>query len=220
MPRKAETTANEELAALRQQYAAEHGRVRELEVALERAKAEVEEAAHAVANAYASEDAQSITKAREREQSAAETVSELEGQLAGTVVRAERAGQAVDEFQTERARDLLSEAEAAARETTIELQRAAEDTVRFWRQYKQDRNAVLQLVNRVEPGAGQVNGPPSNCAWEAQLADLERALRLGEELEPPLPRWSGRAWRRQEDATARRLHEERAARKPRSRLIA
>jgi hypothetical protein len=220
MPRRSKVSANEELAALREQYAAEHGRVRGLEVALERAKQEAEEASRAVTDGYAAEDEKAVAEAREREHQAAETVSELEGQLAGAVVRAERAGRAVDEFQTERARDLLSEAEAAARETTLNLRRAAEDTARFWRQYKQDRNAILQLVNRLEPGAGQVNGPPSNCAWKAQLADLERALRLGEELEPPLPRWSGRAWRRQEDATARRLHEERAARKPRSRLIA
>jgi hypothetical protein len=37
MPRKNKVSAGDELAALRQQYAAEHGRVRELEVALERA---------------------------------------------------------------------------------------------------------------------------------------------------------------------------------------
>jgi hypothetical protein len=210
MPRKNKVSAGDELAALRQQYAAEHGRVRELEVALERAKVEVEEAGRAVANAYASEDAQSITKAREREQSAVETVTEIEGQLAGAVVRTELAGQRVDEFQAERARDLLSEAESAARETTANLRRAAEDTARYWRQYKQDRNAIQMLVNRIQPGMS-TNGPPSTCAWERELHDLERALRLGEELEAPLPRWSGQAWRRQEDATARRLQKERAA---------
>jgi hypothetical protein len=210
MPRRSKVSANEELAALRQQYAAEHGRVRELEVALERAKHEIEEASHAVANGYAAEDEQAVAEAREREQQAVETVRELEGQLAGAVIRAERAGQAVDEFQNERAGDLLSEAERASRETTLNLRRAAEDTARFWRQYKQDRNAIQILVNRIQPGIS-TNGPPSSCALERELGALERALRLGEELEAPLPRWSGRAWRRQEDATARRLQKERAA---------
>ena len=68
------------------------------------------------------------------------------------------------------------------------------------------------VANRVEPGAGQVNGPSSNCAWEPELYELERALRGGSELEPPLPRWYGRTWRRQEDEVAKRLRSERANR--------
>jgi hypothetical protein len=63
--------------------------------------------------------------------------------------------------------------------------------------------------NRIEPGAGQVNGPPSSCAWERELADLERGLKRGDDLEPPLPRWHGKVWRRQEDEAARRLRSER-----------
>jgi hypothetical protein len=211
MPRRSKTTAGEELAALSERYAAEHGRVRELEVALARARLEVEEASRAITDGYAAEDEQGVREAREREHQAAETLRELEGQLAGAVIRAERAGQQVDAFQNKRARDLLSEAEDAARETTVKLWRSTEETADLWRQYKQDRNAIQMLVAKLEPGLGGVNGPPSTCALERELHDLERALRLGGELEPPLPRWNGRAWRRQEDATARRLQEERAA---------
>jgi hypothetical protein len=211
MPRRSKTTAGEELAALRERYAAELGRSRELEVALERARLEVDGASRAITDGYASEDEQAVREAREREQSAVETVAELEGQLAGAVVRTERAGQRVDEFQTERARDLLVEAEHAARETTIELRRTAHETVRAWHQYKADRARIQEIVNRLEPGLGQVNGPASTCSWERELHELERGLKRGDELEPPLPRWQGRAWRRQENATAKRLHAERAA---------
>jgi hypothetical protein len=211
MPRRSKTTAGEELAALHERYAAEHGRSRELEVALERARLEVEGASRAITDGYASEDEQAVREAREREQSAVETVAELEGKLAGAVVRTERAGQRVDEFQTERARDLLAEAEHAARETTIELRRTAHETVRAWRHYKADRARIQEIVNRLEPGLGQVNGPASTCSWERELQELERGLKRGDELEPPLPRWQGRAWRRQENATAKRLHAERAA---------
>jgi hypothetical protein len=211
MPRRSTTSAGEELAALREQYAAELDRVRELEVALERARLEVEEASRAVTDGYAAEDEKAVREAREREQSAVETVTELEGQLAGAVVRAERAGQRVDEFQNERAHDLLAEAEAAARETTLNLRRAAEDTARFWRQYKQHRNAIQMLVARIEPGLGGVNGPASTCALERELHELERGLKRGDELAAPLPRWAGRAWRKQENTTAKRLQKERAA---------
>jgi hypothetical protein len=89
------------------------------------------------------------------------------------------------------------------------LRRAAEETVRHWRQYKQDREAIQRLVNRVEPGAGHVNGPPPSCAWERELYELERALKRGDDLAPPLARWLGRDWRRQEDEAARRLRGER-----------
>jgi hypothetical protein len=163
MPRRSKTTAGEELAALRERYAAELGRSRELEVALERARLEVDGASRAITDGYASEDEQAVREAREREQSAVETVAELEGQLAGAVVRTERAGQRVDEFQTERARDLLVEAEHAARETTIELRRTAHETVRAWHQYKADRARIQEIVNRLEPGLGQVNGPASTA---------------------------------------------------------
>ena len=211
MPRRSKASAGEEVASLREQYAAEHGRTRELEVALERARLEVEEAGAAVADGYAAEDEQAVREARERERSAAEAVTELEGQLAGAVIRAERAGRAVDEFQTERARDLLVEAERAARETTAELARFAYETVKTWGRYKADRSRVQEIVNRIEPGLGQVNGPPSTCAWERELHELERRFKRGDQLEAPLPRWHGRAWRSQENATAKRLHKERAA---------
>jgi hypothetical protein len=80
--------------------------------------------------------------------------------------------------------------------------------VRHWRQYKQDREAIQRLVNRVEPGAGQVNGPPPSCAWERELYELERALKRGDDLRRRWPAGSG-DWRRQEDEAARRLRGER-----------
>jgi hypothetical protein len=202
-------TARAELDGLRQEYAREHARVREFEAEVEAAKAELEEAGRAVTDAYAAEDDKAVREAREREQAAVEKLGDLEHRLAGAAVRAERAGQRLDAFQTERAEDLLGEAEDAARETTSTLQRAATQTVRAFRQYRADRQRIQELVNRIEPGAGQVNGPPSNCAWERELADLERGLKRGDDLEAPLPRWHGKTWRRQENVVAKRLRSER-----------
>jgi Fic family protein len=187
----------------------EHARVHELEVELEQATLAVEEAGRTITDGYAAEDEQAVREARKRERAAVEKLEDLEHRLAGAAIRAERAGERVDVFQTERAGDLLSEAEDAARDTTADLRRAVQETVRIRRQYKQDRTAIQQLVNRIEPGAGQVNGPPSSCAWERELADLERGLKRGDDLEPPLPRWHGKVWRRQEDEAARRLRSER-----------
>jgi len=212
--RRSKRSAHADLDQVRQEYVQEHARVRKFQVELEAAKAEVEGARRAITDGYAAEDEQAVGEARKREQSAVAKLEDLRHRLDGAVIRSERAEQRVDAFQTERAGDLLSEAEDAARETTLNLRRAAQETVRFWRQYKQGREAIQQLVNRVEPGAGQVNGPPSNCAWEPELHELERALRGGSELEPPLPRWYGQTWRRQEDEAAERLRSERANRTP------
>jgi hypothetical protein len=187
----------------------EHARVHELEVELEQATLAVEEAGRTITDGYAAEDEQAVREARKRERAAVEKLEDLEHRLAGAAIRAERAGERVDAFQTERAGDLLSEAEDAARDTTADLRRAVQETVRIRRQYKQDRTAIQQLVNRIEPGAGQVNGPLSSCAWERELADLERGLKRGDDLEPPLPRWHGKVWRQQEDEAARRLRSER-----------
>jgi hypothetical protein len=207
MPRR---SAQAELDGLRQELLAqENVRVREFEAEVAAAKAEVEEAGRAVTDSYAAENEKAMREARKRERAAVEKLEDLQHRLAGAVIRAERAGQRVDAFQTERAEDLLGEAEDAARETTLNLQRAAQETVRFWRQYRQDREAIQRLVNRAAPGAGQVNGPPSTCGWEAELHELERALKRGDDLAPPLARWLGRDWRRQEDETARRLRGER-----------
>jgi hypothetical protein len=208
---KSKTTAHGELDQLQQQYAQEHTRVRELEAELEAAKFDVERASREIADGYAVDDDRAVTEARRREHQAVERVRELQHRLNGAVIRAERAGERVDAFGQERAQDLLAEAEAAARETTIELQRAAHETVRVWRRYKADRARIQEIVNRLEPGLGQVNGPASTCSWERELHELERGLKRGDELEPPLPRWQGRAWRRQENTTAKRLHAERAA---------
>lgn len=212
--RRSKRSAHAELDQVGQEYVQEQARVREFQVELEAARAEVEGASRAITDGYAAEDEQAVREARKREQSAVEKLEDLRHRLDGAVIRTERAGQRVDAFQTERAGDLLSEAEDAARETTLKLRRAAHETVRGFRQYKADRQRIQELVNRVEPGAGQVNGPPPSCAWERELHELERALRGGSELEPPLPRWYGRTWRRQEDEVAKRLRSERADRTP------
>jgi hypothetical protein len=206
---RSKTTAHGELDQLQQQYAQEHTRVRELEAELEAGKFDVERASREIADGYAVDDERAVTEARERQHQAVERVRELQHRLNGAVIRAERAGERMDAFRQERAQDLLAEAEADARRTTDELQRAVRQAIHLWRAYKRDRSRIQQLVSAIEPGAGQVNGPPSNCSWERELADLERALRGGDELEPPLPRWHGRAWRRQEEDAAKRLREKR-----------
>jgi hypothetical protein len=204
-----ERRAHDELDQLRQEAASERVKVRDADLALAAAKVEVEDAGRAITDGYAEEDPEAVRAARERERDAVEKLEDAQHRLDGAVRRLERVETELRTFESERAPELLAEVESAARETTADLQRAAQETVRIWLQYKENRNAIQQLVNRIEPGAGQVNGPPSACAWERELAELERGLRRGDDLEPPLPRWAGRAWRRQEDEVARRLRSER-----------
>jgi hypothetical protein len=117
MPRR---SAQAELDGLRQELLAqENVRVREFEAEVAAAKAEVEEAGRAVTDSYAAENEKAMREARKRERAAVEKLEDLQHRLAGAVIRAERAGQRVDAFQTERAEDLLGEAEDAARETTL-----------------------------------------------------------------------------------------------------
>jgi hypothetical protein len=135
--------------------------VRDADLALAAAKVEVEDAGRAVTDGYAAEDQEAVRAAREREQSAVEKLEDAQHRLDGAVVRLEGVEAELRTFESERAPELLAEAEDAAHETTADLQRAAHEAVRLWREYKENRNAIQQLVNRIEPGAGQVNGPPA-----------------------------------------------------------
>jgi hypothetical protein len=200
---------HDELDQLRQEAAGERVKVRDADLALAAAKVEVEDAGRAITDGYAAEDQEAVRAARDREREAVEKLEDAQHRLDGAVLRLERVEAELRTFESERAPELRVEAEDAARETTLQLRRAAEETMRHWRQYKQDRTAIQQLVNLIEPGAGQLNGPPSNCAWERELAELERGLRGGDDLEPPLPRWHGKVWRRRENETAERLRSER-----------
>jgi hypothetical protein len=204
-----ERRAHDELDALRDKAASERVKVRDAELALAAAKAEVEDTGRAVVDGYAAEDQHAVRAAREREHEAVEKFEDAQHRLDGAVLRLERVETELRTFESERAPEPLAEAEASARTTTLALQRAATETARAFHQYRADRERIQQLVNAIEPGAGQVNGPPSTCSWERELGELARALRLSEELEPPLPRWYGRAWRRQEDEVAKRLRSER-----------
>jgi hypothetical protein len=209
MPRGKQPTAHDELARLRDEAARANVNIRELSVEYERAKAVVDSAAGDLREAYAGEDDGQVRAARAELEAAEAAVVERSHRVGGAQLRAERAAEAVQRLERERAGDLLAEAEASATENTLALQRSVAETIRGWRQYKLDRSRIQELVARIEPGQGATNGPPSNCSWERELADLERALRGGDELEPPLPRWHGRAWRRQEEDAAKRLREER-----------
>jgi hypothetical protein len=96
-------SAHAELDGLRRDLAREHARVRGFEAEVEAAKAEVEEAGRAVVDAYAEGSEKAAGAARAREQTAAEKLKDLGHRLAGAAVRAERAGERVEAFQTERA---------------------------------------------------------------------------------------------------------------------
>jgi hypothetical protein len=212
MPRGKQPSAHDELARLRDEAARANVNVRELSVEFERAKAVVDSAAGDLREAYAGADDGEVGAARAELEEAEAAVVELAHRVGGAELRSERAAEAVQRFEHERAGDLLAEAEASATENTLALQRSVTETVRDWRQYKADRSRIQELVARIEPGQGATNGPPASCSLERELGALERAVRLGEELEPPLPRWAGQEWRRREDAAARRLREERRER--------
>lgn len=202
-------SAHDQLDQLCQQVGAEGMKLRELDVALEAAKREVEDASSSITNAYADGDEKLAAGRRTQLQKAEDEIVEVGHRRAAAQVRLERAQQAVSAFTSESGHGLLEEREAAASETAESLTRAVHEVVRLNRQYAQDRQGIQEIVNVIAPGDGQMNGPLGTHSWEDVLRDLERAVRRTSELPPPLPRWLSTAWRQREDETARHIKQER-----------
>jgi hypothetical protein len=148
-------SAHSELDGLRRQAAAERVKARDVEAQLEAAKAKVEQASADITAGYASEDQRAVTTARKAEQEAVAQVRALQHRVDGAALRVERAQQQLDEFQRERARDLLAEREQPARTIAADLTASVQETLRLAKAYVAERRAQDQLVAAV-PGASHV----------------------------------------------------------------
>jgi hypothetical protein len=203
MPRK--QTAHAELDQLQEQATAERVKARTLGAQLEAAKVEVEDASRAVTDAYAAEDAKLAQQRRKQLEAAEAKVIDLGHQVTAAAQRVGRARRQLDEFQRDRARDLLDERQQPARTVAAELTASVHQTLNMARAYVAERTAVDHLVAAIPGATPRTDGPASTHPWEAQLRDLERAVAAAPECPPPLPRWQGLDHRRAEDTTARRL---------------
>lgn len=198
-------SAHTTLDELRQAAGAERMKQRDHEAKLDAAKLEVERAGQAVTDAYAADDATLAAQRRKELQAAEGAVLDLQHRVDAAGLRVERAQQQLDEFQRERARDLLEERVAEAREVALKLTRGGHDLVRLHRAYGAMRTDIDSLVRAVPDAVVRNDGPPPSHPWERQLRDLERVVRESPEVEPPLPRWAGLKDREQRDRTNRLL---------------
>lgn len=129
MPRSKQT-AHAELDGLRQGAAAERVKQRTLAAEAEAASLAVERASAAIAHGYAAEDERAVAAGRKAEEAAVANLKDIQHRLNGAELRVQRAQRALDDFQRDRARDLLAEREQAARAVTAELATSARETVR------------------------------------------------------------------------------------------
>jgi hypothetical protein len=201
---KQRKSAHAELYQLRQQAACERMKARDLEAAVEAAKAKVDEASRAVADAYALEDDKLAAQRRKELQDAEAEVIDLGHRVAAAGLRVQRAQQQLDEFAHEHARDLLAEREPNARTVAAELTASVHETLRLAKAYVAERQAQDQLVAAVPGATPRADGPTSTHPWGSQLKDLERAVAEVPECPPPLPRWRGLDQRTQQDHIGRR----------------
>jgi hypothetical protein len=110
---KVSGSAHDQLDQLCQQVGAEGMKLRELDVALEAAKREVEDASSSITNAYADGDEKLAAGRRTQLQKAEDEIVEVGHRRAAAQVRLERAQQAVSAFTSESGHGLLEEREAA-----------------------------------------------------------------------------------------------------------
>jgi hypothetical protein len=195
-------SAHAELDQLRQHAAGERAKQRDLEVELEAARAEVDQAGVEISEAYAEEHERAVIAARGKEQAAVAKVHELQHRLDGAAIRVDRAQRQLDTFQRDRARDLLSERTTEAGEIADQLTHAVGEAVRLHRSYLAVRSDINTLVALIPGAVPRHDGPPSSHAWERQLQDLDRSVRDTPELPAPLPRWHGREDRQRDNKVA------------------
>ena len=163
MPRSKQT-AHQQLDEHRQRVAAEGMKLRELQEAQARARAELERVDDTIAAAYASEDPRSITEARQAKEDVVARVEDLEPRVAGAELRAQRARQELDAFMAENARALLEEREGTAREVADRLTRAVAEVVEARHAYEAERQHVDQLAPRLRaPPSGTTASAPATA---------------------------------------------------------
>jgi hypothetical protein len=197
--------------------ASEGTRFRELQEQQARAEAELERIVDAIASAYASEDEREIATARMAKEEAAARVEDLAHRSAGAGLRAERSREELATFTRDHARDLLAEREGTAREVAARLSSAVGEAVQAHRAYVAERQHVDQLVSQVPGATTRHDGVSTGYSWEAALRELERIYREHPEAEPPRPRWSGMAYRRNMDSVHRQVQARR--RKPNEGIV-
>jgi DNA repair exonuclease SbcCD ATPase subunit len=215
MPRK--RTAHQELAEHRERVASEATKFRELQEQRAQAEAELERIGDAIASAYASEDGGEIAEALKAKEEATARVEDLEHRTAGASLRAERAREGLATFMRDHARDLLDEREETARAVATELTKAVAAVVKAHRAYIAERQHVDRLVSQVPGATARYDGVSTGYSWEAALKELERVYREHPEAEPPRPRWSGMAYRRNIDTVHRQVQARR--RKPNEGIV-
>jgi hypothetical protein len=203
--RRSKQTAHAQLDQLQEQATAERVKARNLEVQLEAAKVEIEDASRAVTDAYAAEDAKLAQQRRKQLEAAEAKVIDLGHQVTAAAQRVERAQRQLDEFQRDHARDLLDEREQPARTVAAELTASVHETLRRASAYVAEREMQDRLVAKVPGATPRVDWPAAAHPWERQLNNLQRAVADVSEVPPPLPSWWGLDHRRTEDAKARRL---------------
>jgi hypothetical protein len=192
-------SAHAQLDELRQDVANEGMRARDVESALEAAKAKVDEADRAVTAAYAMEDDKLAAQRRKQFEAAEMETVELQRRVDAAGLRVQHAQRQLDEFQCEHAHDLLDERATDARQLALELTRAGHEVIRLHRAYSSLRKDIDALVGHVPGASPRTDGPPASYAWEPQLRDLERAIREAPEVPALSPRWAGLAHRKQQD---------------------
>jgi hypothetical protein len=201
MPRK---TAHATLDELRQTAAQQRMKARALDATLEVAKQKVEDASHAVTDAYAAEDAKLAQQRRKQLETTEAKVIDLGHQVTAAAQRVDQAQRAVDTFTQEHARALLAERQQTARTVAAELTASVRQTLTLARAYVGERRTVDQLVSAVPGATPRTDGPAPEHPWEHALRQLQRAHQETPELDPPLPRWTGVQQRQQEDDVNRR----------------
>jgi hypothetical protein len=210
-------SAHQQLDEHRQRAAFEGTKFRELQAQQAQVEAELVRIGDAIARAYASEDEREIASARKAKEEARARVEDLEHRTAGASLRAQRAREKLATFTRDHGRDLLDEREQTAREIAAGLTKAVAEVVQAHRAYVAERQHVDQLVSAVPEASTRADGVPSSYSWERELRELERVFRESPEAEPPRPRWSGVAYRRNMDSVHRELQARR--RKPNEGLV-
>jgi hypothetical protein len=210
-------TTHAQLDELRQSVASEGVKVREAQLQLEASKAEVEDRSRALTDAYAAEDQKLARERREDLQRAEAEVLDWQHRVNGAELRAQRIRGGLDTFMAENARALIEERGETASEVAATLTRAVAEVVRARRAYDAERQHVDQLVAQVPGATTRYDGVSTGYSWEAALKELERVYREHPEAEPPRPRWSGMAYRRNMDSVHRQVQARR--RKPNEGIV-
>jgi hypothetical protein len=204
MPRKRKS-AHEELQERIDAAAAEQTKLREAELALNEAKANVDRIGAEIELAYADEDEPLAARHRQRLGQAEDEVQDRQRRYKARRRRADESSAAVDNYRRERAKDLIAERDGNGNHLATELQATLERVAeldRRWSAHAQETNQLVALVDAARPPN---DGCPTEHAFSGVLTALRRELAGGASVPAPTPRWDGLAVQRQQDAVHRLL---------------